>query len=161
METGGWGGIAKSSEGPYPCAFREVTNFSGYGPGYGRRNATVWAVVRIQSRSAITRRAAPVERLTPDDWATLNQRARRRKSFTPSFVSHSQTVRTRHPRAFSSLACLSSRSRLPASFGSQKSLRVAGTFPREQSCPCQKQPWTKTTAWWRLRTMSGDPGNEA
>ncbi|MDA7417060.1 hypothetical protein PGB34_11870 [Xenophilus arseniciresistens] len=32
---GGWVGMAKTPAGPYPCAFRKVTNFSGYGLGYG------------------------------------------------------------------------------------------------------------------------------
>jgi len=35
-----WGGIEKAAHNETPCAFREVTNFSGYGPGYGRKETT-------------------------------------------------------------------------------------------------------------------------
>ena len=72
---------------------------------------------------------------------------------------HSQTVSTRQPASTSACSFAASRARLPAILATQNSVRVAGRWPRGQSCPCQKQPCTKMTARYFGNTRSGRPGS--
>lgn len=74
--------------------------------------------------------------------------------------SHSQTVNTRHPAAYSSFLTRSSRSLFLRIFSSQNLMFDFGSRPAAHpTCPCQKQPLTITTVRYRLSTISGFPGS--
>lgn len=75
------------------------------------------------------------------------------------FNAHSHTVRTRHPSASSRSMSLLSRALLAANFSAQNSLRVDGIVEYLHPWTCQKQPCTKSTAWNRGKTRSGEPGS--
>ncbi len=78
-----------------------------------------------------------------------------------SFNWHSQITREHHPSELSSSICRPSLCRLVAIFVVQNSIFDFGIRPREHSCPCQKQPWTKITFLLRMNTRSGLPGKSA
>lgn len=71
---------------------------------------------------------------------------------------HSQTTITFHPASRSNSLFRLSRATLPRILGSQYSGLEDGQTKRGQSCLCQKHPFTKITAWYLGRTMSGQPG---
>lgn len=72
--------------------------------------------------------------------------------------SHAQITTQRIPAFFNRSSVVASRSRLPRIFFSQNSAFVLGSVPREQLCPCQKQPWTKIAVLNLGTWMSGFPG---
>ena len=72
--------------------------------------------------------------------------------------AHSQIVRCRQCAVSSSAVTFASRALLLAIFLDQNSILVPGRRNSAQSCPCQKHPWTNTTARKRGNTMSGRPG---
>ena len=75
-------------------------------------------------------------------------------------VRHSHTTSTDHPSPASWARTSASRSMLRASFAVHHSVLLLGMRWRGQpSCPCQKQPWTKTTSRREAKTRSGCPGN--
>ncbi len=72
-------------------------------------------------------------------------------------VLHSHTTKTRQFCPNKRSLILVSRARLVLIFVSQNSRFVAGTLNKWQSCPCQKQPLTNTTALSPRNTKSGFP----
>lgn len=73
--------------------------------------------------------------------------------------SHSQSVMTFQSSCSSCRRFLVSRSTLPLILFCQKAVLDFGIPASLQSvCPCQKQPFTKTTIRFFLMTMSGRPG---
>ena len=82
-------------------------------------------------------------------------------SFWRPRKAHSHMVRTRQPWLRSSRRLQTSWSRLVPIFSNQNRWFVSGTLKRWQRWPCQKQPWTNTTAWYFGNTRSGFPGRPA
>lgn len=75
------------------------------------------------------------------------------------FTAHSQTTIGFQPRLSSSNMSRASLALLPLILASQNSLLLFGNRKRlHWSWPCQKQPFTKTTARCFGKTMSGRPG---
>lgn len=75
-------------------------------------------------------------------------------------IAHSHTTATRQPACFSRSAASRSLATFAANFVAQKSARVAGmAVKRQPTWRCQKQPWTRTTAFHLGRTTSGRPGS--
>lgn len=74
-------------------------------------------------------------------------------------IAHSHTTATLHPCSRSARRFSSSLSRFRSIFSRHHSRRVPGHLKRLQSCPCQKQPFTCTTARYLGRTISGFPGS--
>lgn len=72
--------------------------------------------------------------------------------------AHSHIVRRRHPSSASWSEARASRVTFAAIFATQNSALVFGLTDIGQSCPCQKQPFTKITAPYRGNTRSGRPG---
>lgn len=71
---------------------------------------------------------------------------------------HSHTTATRQPSRISAVLFLRSRALFALNFDLQKSGFAPGMRPRWQECPCQKHPWTNTTALSPGNTKSGRPG---
>ena len=79
--------------------------------------------------------------------------------FASSFSSHSHITSARQPRSASAARLRASRARFPAILATQKSRFCFGTRePCLQSCPCQKQPCTKTARLRPIQARSGRPG---
>ena len=75
-------------------------------------------------------------------------------------VSHSHTTRVFHPCLSSSLLTISCRLTVFWNFFVQKSCLLLGVYAYLQpGCRCQKQPWTKITALYLGKTISGQPGS--
>ena len=74
-------------------------------------------------------------------------------------TAHSHTAPVRQPSSWSILTARISTSRLRAILARQNSVRVDGHLNKWQSCPCQKQPCTNSTARCFAKTISGFPGN--
>lgn len=73
-------------------------------------------------------------------------------------TAHSQTSATRQPAFVSSSMPLASRATLDSNFVCQNSALVLGVVAnRHPGCRCQKQPWTRITAFHLGSTMSGRP----
>ena len=70
---------------------------------------------------------------------------------------HSQIRMTDHPALCSCRVVLTSRRRLPWTFSFHAWALVFGVRFLLQSCPCQKQPSTKTTSRASCHTKSGRP----
>lgn len=80
-------------------------------------------------------------------------------NFLLPFSEHSQTVATRHESSSKALIFLRSRAMFAVILLCQNSGRVAGQRKSGQSCPCQKQPFTKIRARYFGSTMSGVPAS--
>lgn len=73
--------------------------------------------------------------------------------------SHSQTIITRQPAVFNCSTAAASRATFLLNFSIQNSVLDLGVVATLQpSCRCQKQPCTKMTVRYFVRTMSGFPG---
>lgn len=80
-------------------------------------------------------------------------------SWESPLSEHSQISKTFQPAAINCTLTRSSLFRFDSIFSVQNSLRVLGTLNRWQVWPCQKHPWTKTTAQCFGNTTSGRPGS--
>lgn len=74
-------------------------------------------------------------------------------------IAHSQTTALRQPSSVNACNERLSRARLASIFVFQNSALVRGSRNSGQSCPCQKQPFTKTTALTPGNDRSGRPGS--
>ncbi len=75
------------------------------------------------------------------------------------FSSHSQTTNTLHPSEMRVDMFFASRVLFFSILSPQNTAFVLGSTKNEHpSCPCQKQPLTKTTLLYLGKTMSGLPG---
>ena len=78
--------------------------------------------------------------------------------FSVLAVSHSHSTRVFHPCPSNSLVTISWRSTVFWNFFVQKSCLLFGVYAYLQpGCRCQKHPWTKITALYFGKTMSGQP----
>lgn len=92
--------------------------------------------------------------------AGANTCSNRRINALRLFASHSHTTTTRQPRSHSRTCASLSRATLERNFSSQNRTLIAG-LARRQPRPCQKHPWTNTTAFASSTTTSGVPGKAA
>jgi hypothetical protein len=79
-------------------------------------------------------------------------------SFFALLSRHAHTVKTRQPRSRSARLFRLSRALFASILDNQYVTFVVGTLPATHRCPCQKHPWTKTTALYLGNTKSGRPG---
>lgn len=101
---------------------------------------------------------SPGEVLLLHSYGRKKSRSVLRKLAT-SNVSHSQTVRTRHPAFVRAFSLRASRATLRSNFSSQNATLVFGLVVRRQlRCRCQKHPCTNTTLLSLGKTRSGVPG---
>ena len=86
---------------------------------------------------------------------------RRRKTCAGRVSWHSQTMSTRQPWRRRRRRCFRSFVTFRANFSAQNLRWVLWVDAiLHPLCRCQKQPWTRTTALYLGRTMSGLPGRE-
>lgn len=110
-------------------------------------------------RSILLAEISPVRR--PESNQLVSLRSRLVKVPPPEGgTAHSQITRTLHPPLRNASLLRASLTTFARNFFSQNAELEAGVAAILQpSCRCQKQPWTKITAFHFLSTMSGLPGS--